>query len=170
MRARYVRFLLMIATSTVVMYALTYSNVFDVAHIRFSAERGYMAVVMGCAMAIVMMAFMWHMYPVVRANVAIIGSAAVLGVLAFLGSQTQAFVGDVAYMDGMIPHHSIAILTSERATLLDLRVQDLAQEISDTQVREIKEMSWLVDDIESNGPATTLQDAAARPVPSFVAN
>jgi len=160
----------MIVTSTLVMYALTYTNVFDVAHIRFSEERVYMAVIMGSAMAIVMMGFMWHMYPSVRANALIMGSAATLGVLAFVGSQTQAFVGDVAYMDGMIPHHSIAILTSERATLIDLRVQELAQGIRDTQVREIKEMTWLVEDIGANGLATTPEEAAARPVPSFGSN
>lgn len=170
MRARYARFLLMIATSTVVMYALTYSNVFDIAHIRVSEERAYMAIVMGCAMAIVMLAFMWQMYPSIRANAAIMGCAAVLGLLAFFGSQTQAFIGDVGYMDGMIPHHSIAILTSERATLRDVRVQELAKGISDTQVREIKEMTWLVNDITVNGLATTAEAAAARPVPSFDSN
>jgi hypothetical protein len=167
LRDRYVRFVVMILTSTLVMYVLTYTNVFDVAHIRISGERGYMAVVMGAAMAIVMMGFMWRMYPNVRINLAIVGTAALLGVGAFVGSQTQAFIGDVAYMNAMIPHHSIAILTSERATIRDLRVQALAQGISDTQVREIAEMKWLVDDISANGLATTREEAAARPVPDF---
>jgi uncharacterized protein (DUF305 family) len=167
MRSRYIRFVAMIVTSTAVMYALTYTNVFDIAHIRVSEERAYMAIVMGSAMAIVMMAFMWHMYPSRRLNAGIMAGAAVLGVLAFVGSQTQAFVDDTAYMNAMIPHHSIAILTSERAGIEDLRVRDLAQGISDTQVREIKEMSWLVDDIAAHGKATTTDAAAARPVPEF---
>jgi hypothetical protein len=37
-------------------------------------------------------------------------------------------------------------------------------------VREIREMSWLVDDIRSNGLVTTPDDAAAVPVPSFDSN
>lgn len=167
MTGMYLRFGAMIATSTIVMYLLTYVNVFDIAHIRVSEERMYMALVMGSGMAIVMLGWMWGMYRDVRINVAIIIGALVLGVAAFLGSQLQAFVDDTAYMKAMIPHHSIAILTSERAGIRDVRVRELANEISDAQVREIAEMEWLIEDIEENGLATTQAEAAARPVPDF---
>jgi hypothetical protein len=75
----YVRFAGMIATSTVVMFVLTYTNVFDLAHIHFSQERLYMAIVMGAAMAIVMLAWMWKMHPDPRVNVGIIAGALVEG-------------------------------------------------------------------------------------------
>ena len=39
----YLRFGLMIATSTVVMFVLTYTNAFSIDHIRWSEERLYMA-------------------------------------------------------------------------------------------------------------------------------
>ena len=168
-RRPYLRFAGMIATSTVVMFALTYTNVFDIAHVHFSQERMYMAVLMGSAMAIVMMAWMWKMHPDGRRNVAIVGAAAVIGIAAFLFSQTQALVSDVNYMRGMIPHHSIAILTSERAGIVDVRVRALADKIIEAQRREIAEMEWLIRDIQQNGPATTETDAAARPVPTFEA-
>ena len=75
----YGRFGAMIAVSTVVMFGLMYLNVFDVAHIAFSQTRMWMALIMGGAMAIVMLAFMWSMYPNRRVNVAIlIGGASVL--------------------------------------------------------------------------------------------
>ena len=99
----YVRFGGMVATSTLVMFVLTYTNVFDVAHINFSQERLYMAIVMGSAMAIVMMAWMWKMHPDRRRNIAIIAGAAVIGIAAFLFSQTQALVYDANYMRAMIP-------------------------------------------------------------------
>ena len=67
----------------------------------------------------------------------------------------------------MIPHHSIAILTSERAHIEDVRVRELADGIIDAQRREIKEMEWLIADIEANGKATTQAEAAQRPVPNF---
>jgi len=157
----------MIATSTLVMFVLTYTNVFDVAHIHFSQERLYMAVLMGSAMAIVMLGWMWKMYPDRQRNLAIVGGAVVLGIAAFLFSQTQAFVGDVGYMRAMIPHHSIAILTSERAGITDVRVRALADGIIEAQRREIAEMEWLIRDIDANGPAQTAAEAARRPVPSF---
>jgi uncharacterized protein (DUF305 family) len=67
----------------------------------------------------------------------------------------------------MIPHHSIAILTSERANIDDVRVRELADEIIRAQRREIKEMEWLIDDIAANGTAENQAEAETRPVPDF---
>ena len=67
----------------------------------------------------------------------------------------------------MIPHHSIAILTSERAEIDDVRVRELANEIIEAQRREIAEMEWLIQDIKDNGKAATQAEANARPVPDF---
>jgi hypothetical protein len=166
----YLRFGAMIATSTVVMYLLTYLNVFDVAHIHFSEERLYMALTMGGAMGVVMMAWMWGMYANRRWNIAIIAGSVLLAIVATFLSQSQILVGDGNYMRGMIPHHSIAILTSERAGIRDVRVRHLADEIIEAQRREIAEMEWLLQDIAENGNATTAGEAAERPVPSFPAS
>ncbi len=67
----------------------------------------------------------------------------------------------------MIPHHSIAILTSERASIEDKRVRELADGIIKAQRREIKEMKWLINDIRKNGKAISEAEAAARPMPKF---
>jgi FlaA1/EpsC-like NDP-sugar epimerase len=164
----YLRFAAMIATSTVVMLALTYTNVYVADHIRFSEERVYMALLMGAAMAIVMLGFMWSpMYANTRVNIAIVVGALLLGTVALLLSRTQVLVGDQNYMRGMIPHHSIAILTSERAGIEDVRVQQLAQEIIEAQRREIAEMDWLIADIAENGLAQTSEQAQERPVPQL---
>jgi uncharacterized protein (DUF305 family) len=66
--------------------------------------------------------------------------------------RSQATVDDVAYMRAMIPHHSIAIMTSERAGIADPRVRKLADTIGATQRREIAEMEALIADIEAHGP------------------
>ncbi len=164
----YLRFGLMIATSTVVMFGLTYTNAFSADHVRFSEERVYMALLMGAAMALIMLAFMWGMmYRNRVVNVGIVLGAIVLGGTALYLSRSQALVDDESYMKAMIPHHSIAILTSERAGIEDVRVRELADGIAATQRKEIKEMDWLVQDIEENGPATTKEEADARPVPDF---
>jgi hypothetical protein len=167
---KYLRFGAMIATSTMVMYALTYTNVFAIEHIRFSEERVYMALLMGSAMGIVMLFFMRSMYPDRKVNIAIVVGALALGGVALLLSQSQALVADRAYMMGMIPHHSIAILTSERAGIRDVRVQELADEIIVAQRREIAEMDWLIADIEAHGLATTQTEALDRPLPNFDAS
>ena len=87
--------------------------------------------------------------------------------MALFLSRSQLFVDDEAYMNGMIPHHSIAILTSERADIDDVRVRKLADDIIKAQRKEIKEMEWLLNDIADNGEATTEAEAAERPVPPF---
>lgn len=134
----------------------------------FSEERVYMAILMGSAMALIMLGFMWGMmYKNVEVNVAIIVAALVMGGSALWLSRSQTFVQDESYMKGMIPHHSIAILTSERADIDDVRVRELADGIIRAQRKEIKEMDWLIEDIEKNGPATTQKEADQRPVPSF---
>ncbi len=46
----------------------------------------------------------------------------------------------------MIPHHSIAILTSENAQLSDPRVKDLAKGIIDAQRAEIAAMKQYLQD------------------------
>jgi hypothetical protein len=167
----YGRFAAMILTSTTVMFLLTYTNVYVADHIRWSEERFYMVLLMGAAMAIVMLGFMWgKMYRAIRINIAIVALALVVGVLALWLSRSQTFVDDKDYMSGMIPHHSIAILTSERAGIEDVRVRELADAIIQAQREEIAEMDWLIRDIEQNGPATDQEQADQRPVPEFSTN
>lgn len=76
----------------------------------------------------------------------IAGSIALFAISLFL-VRTQTLVDDADYMEAMIPHHSIAILTSERAEITDPRVRALADEIIATQRREISEMKRLLEDL-----------------------
>ncbi len=158
----------MIATSTVVMFFLTYLNSYQILdHARFSQTRMFMSLLMGGSMMIIMLAFMLGMYKNAQANWAIFIGAGLLMVLALWLVRSQVTVGDVAYMKAMIPHHSIAILTSERSGIEDVRVRELADGIIEAQRREISEMDWLINDIQANGLATTPEEASARPVPEF---
>lgn len=144
----YTRFLTMISTSTIIMYGLMYLNTFSLDHVYFSETRAYMALYMGAVMTVVMLAFMWGMYKNTFANVGII----LVATLVFAGSlfavRSQNPIADVTWMKAMIPHHSIAILTSSRANLSDPRVQALANEIIEAQRREIDEMQRLIAELE----------------------
>lgn len=145
----YAKFGAMIATSTVVMLGLMYLNTYALDHIFFSETRAYMAVVMGTAMAIIMLTFMGKMYTDRKKNIGIFVGSVVVFALALWLVRSQATVDDVSYMRAMIPHHSIAILTSSRANISDPRVRKLADEIIEAQRREIAEMKALIDDLES---------------------
>ena len=144
----YQRFGAMIATSTVVMLGLMYLTTYQLSHVFFSETRTYMALVMGATMALVMLGFMWGMYADRRLNIGIVGASVVVFAVALWLVRSQATVDDVSYMRAMIPHHSIAILTSERAGITDPRVRELADTIIDAQRREIDEMTALIDELE----------------------
>ena len=150
MQGSYLRFSAMVATSTIVMLGLMYLNTYQLDHVRWSETRAYMALVMGGSMAIVMLSFMLGMYTDRRKNIGIyIGSIAVFAVALYL-VRSQETVQQVSYMKAMIPHHSIAILTSERAEITDPRVRELADEIIKAQRREIREMEALILELEGN--------------------
>lgn len=163
----YVRFIAMIITAMAAMYALTYANIYTLDHVRWSEERLFMVLIMGGSMALIMLGFMWGMLTNLKLNAAIFAAAAVVIALGAFLVRTETTVQDRSYMSAMIPHHSIAILTSEHSEIQDVRVCELAVGIIDAQRREIREMSWLIDDVSENGPATTQEAAAERPVPSF---
>jgi Domain of unknown function (DUF305) len=166
----YRRFGLMIATSATVMFGLMYLNTYAVAHVHWSETRFFMTLIMAASMAVIMLSFMLNMYQDSRKNLAIFVGSGLLFVAALLLVRSQATVGDQSYMRAMIPHHSIAIMTSETAGIEDVRVRQLANDILKAQKVEIAEMEWLIDDISRNGKATTPEEAAARPVPEFSSN
>lgn len=145
------RFAAMILTSTVIMVFLMYQLVYRIDHATFSLNRLIASLVMGCVMAIVMLGFMWSMYQGMRTKVAVLVVAALLGILLLGINRTQALVGDVAFMQAMIPHHSIAINNARKAHISDPRVRTLADGIIESQVREIREMKLLIEDIGRNG-------------------
>ena len=72
--------------------------------------------------------------------------------------RSQETVYDVSYMQAMIPHHSIAIMTSERAHIRDSRIRQLADKIIEAQVREIAEMKALIADLKRNSPSRDAGD------------
>ncbi len=163
----YKRFMAMVGTSTAIMFGLMYLNTYELDHVYWSETRFWMTFVMGAVMAVVMLLFMWGMYKNSAKNWIIIATA----IAVFAGSlflvRSQNTVYDSEWMSAMIPHHSIAIMTSERANISDVRVRKLADEIIKAQRREIKEMEWLIDDIAANGEVKSEAEASARAVPPF---
>ncbi len=164
----YLKFFAMITTSMVAMFFLMYTHSYQVLdHFWFSETRLFMTVIMGGSMILIMLLFMLNMYKKRNVNIAII----LLGIVFIAGGiglvRSQVTVTGVDYMEGMIPHHSIAILTSERAQIKDIRVRELADEIVKAQRREIMEMEWLINDIKENGVVLSEEEKMKRPLPQF---
>jgi FlaA1/EpsC-like NDP-sugar epimerase len=148
MDKNYKKFFGMIITAAVFMFIVMYLNTYVYGHVFFSETRLYMTILSTSVMAVVMLSFMLHMLKNKKINIGIV----IVSVLVFISSLTlmrsQTTIDDVDYMEGMIPHHSIAILTSKRAKIEDPRVRKLADDIIKAQEREIAEMKNLIEDLE----------------------
>ncbi|OKH39795.1 DUF305 domain-containing protein [[Phormidium ambiguum] IAM M-71] len=145
------RFAAMIAASTFIMFFLMYQLIYSLDHAMFSVNRLVASLVMGCVMTVVMLSFMWSMYRGVGIKIAVLGLATALGLILLSVNRNQALIADVNFMKSMIPHHSIAINNARKASISDPRVRKLADEIIESQVREIVVMQSLLDDIARNG-------------------
>lgn len=145
------KFAAMIAASVIAMFFLMYQLIYSWDHATFSMNRLVSSFVMGTVMTLIMLGFMWKMYKGMATKVAVAVAALVLGIILLTINRDQTLIGDEDFMKSMIPHHSIAINNARKSDIRDPRVKRLADEIIESQVREIAEMKWLLDDIDRNG-------------------
>ncbi|MCM4156629.1 DUF305 domain-containing protein [Gramella sp. AN32] len=146
----YGNFFLMLGLSFVAMYITMYLNTYEWDHVYFSLTRFYMVCLGIAAMAVIMLSLMLKMYKNRKKNIAIYVGSLVLFVAALgLVRAQRPIIGDVLYMKAMIPHHSIAILTSKRADLQDPETKKLAEEIIEAQKREIAQMRKIIYRLEN---------------------
>jgi len=149
-KGSYTKFVAMLAASFVAMYITMYLNTYQIDHVYFSLTRFYMSCLGIAAMAIIMFVAMRGMYQNKKKNIALVVGSIVLFVSALgLVRDQKSTVGDVLWMKAMIPHHSIAILTSERADIQDPEVKQLAEDIIKAQRKEIGEMKAMIKRLEN---------------------
>lgn len=150
-KGNYTKFILMLAASFLAMYITMYLNTYQMDHVYFSLTRFYMSCLGIAAMAIIMFVAMRKMYQNKKKNIAIVLGSIILFTSALGLVRAQApIIGDVLWMKAMIPHHSIAILTSKRADIKDPEVKKLAEDIIKAQEKEIAEMKAMIKRLENN--------------------
>ncbi len=146
----YSNFMLMLGLSFVAMYITMYLNTYEIDHVYFSLTRFYMSCLGIATMAVIMLSLMLKMYKNRKKNMTIYIGSLLLFVSALVLVRAQKpIVGDVLWMKAMIPHHSIAILTSERAAIDDPEVKKLAEAIIKAQRKEIGKMKAMIKRLES---------------------
>ena len=144
----YSKFMVMLLISFFIMYIVMFLNIDKLSHYHTSTTRVYMAILMVAPMAVYMMLMMGKMYPNKNINIGIIIVAIMVFIVTLLGLRTQTPISDVQYMKAMIPHHSSAILVSKNANLKDPEVRKLAEQIIQSQEKEIAEMNTLIEKLE----------------------
>ncbi|RNI31813.1 DUF305 domain-containing protein [Rufibacter immobilis] len=140
----YKQFLYMLTASFVIMYAVMFLNVDQAEHIYLSVTRVYTTLLMVAPMAVVMLLMMRNMYEDKKLNIVIYTSSAIVFIGALLFLRNQVLVADEQYIKAMIPHHSSAIMVSQKANIKDPELKKLADEIIKSQVKEIAEMKAIL--------------------------
>ena len=111
-------------------YASTMNNLIDNwDDFRFSLNDFYMVGLMTGWMFFFMGLF------TLRIGKCVLGLVAVI--VFFILIRTQAFITEIQYLKGMIPHHSMAILMSKRLEKKPNSIQHLLDQIIQTQKKEI---------------------------------
>lgn len=149
-KSNYGKFAIMMGTSFIIMYAVMFLNadVFD--HVMLSHTRTYMTILMVAPMAFTMLLLMWGMYTNKKMNFIILGLSVIIFIIALVGLRQQTFIGDEQWMKAMIPHHSFAIMVSQKAHLKDPEAIKLAEEIIEAQEREIAKMKKMIYRLEQS--------------------
>lgn len=146
----YANLMLMLALSFVAMYITMYLNTYELDHTYFSLTRFYMSCLGIAAMAVIMLSLMRKMYKNRKKNISIyLGSLALFVTALVLVRSQRPVIGDVLWMKAMIPHHSIAILTSEQANIEDPEVKKLAEDIIKAQRKEIGQMKAMIERLQN---------------------
>lgn len=110
-----------------------------------SIGKAYMSIIMGIFMVLMEVGMHDHQYDVCSTNFYIALIAALL--LFIYLYRKQVAIKDKQYLEGMIEHHSMALLTSKEILTKtdDYNVAKLAKNIIQTQETEIKTMKSLLN-------------------------
>ncbi|WP_339717750.1 DUF305 domain-containing protein [Cyclobacterium amurskyense] len=146
----YLKFSAMMAVSFVIMYAVMFLNADLFDHVMLSTTRTYMTILMVAPMAVSMLLFMWGMYENKKVNFMILGTAVILFIATLTMLRNQTLIADVQWMKAMIPHHSSAIMVSQKAHLKDPEAQQLAKDIIEAQKKEIAQMKAMIKRLEES--------------------
>ena len=107
-------FFAMIATSIVTMFVLKYSALWELDHAFFSQTRMWMALMMGMAMIVIMLGFMWGMY---RSLATKIAEQVVQSVAVIVEDDHSGPLGDDPRSSG--PHHQTPLKCQGGRALYD---------------------------------------------------
>jgi cation transport ATPase len=144
----YRKLALMSFLSFVAMYFLMFSMINTIGNFTNNINMAYMAGLMVAPMVVFELIVMWSMYKDKKRNYMVIAGAIVAGILLFLFIRQQAIVGDRQFLRSMIPHHSGAILMCQQSSINDQEIQELCQEIIESQQQEIDQMKEIMERLE----------------------
>lgn len=144
MKSHYAMLALNLVLSTAIMYFVMFAMIDGTWDFFNNLNMFYMALMMVAPMAVLMLLMMRSMYSKIGLNLALYAGFTALFVLAFLGTRTQAGIGDAQFLRSMIPHHSGAILMCREAALEDPEIVALCRHIVEAQRREIDQMQSIL--------------------------
>lgn len=132
--------------SFIAMFITMYAMVAEWRHVYININKIYMALLMVAAMGIVNGLVMLKMYGSKSLRWTLFGASVIATVFITGIIRTQGLVGNQSFLRSMIPHHSSAILMCEQATITNTDIQELCEQIVQTQKEEIQIMKTMLSE------------------------
>ena len=127
-------------------FFMSYLMVYKPSDVRFSLGKFYLSCIMALTMGLLELIMMeFHGF---RCRTWYIPFFIALPIFIYL-YRNQVWIGERDYLNEMIEHHSMAVLTSEQQlqrTVLNEKTKQLAESISALQQKEIEYMKKLLDE------------------------
>lgn len=130
--------------STVIMYFVMFTMIWNTADLFHNLNTFYMALMMATPMGVLMLLFMGSMYGNAKLNAVLHGAFVLIFALSFYAMREQSLIGDRQFLRSMIPHHSGALLMCREAAIGDPEIRDLCVGIIESQAREIEQMKAIL--------------------------
>jgi hypothetical protein len=145
MRRPYLRFGATLLVSLGAMFVISLVQIDTIDHFYLNASNLYISLTGIGAMGLIMLVAMRGMFDDRRLTLATVAILVAVLVGGFLLARTESFVGDSAFLQSMIPHHSRAILVCQESELTDPEIISLCAAIVDTQLDEIRQMEQILE-------------------------
>lgn len=140
----YLRFGLTLAVSLMAMWLISLAQVRAIEHAYLNLSNLYIALTGVGAMGLIMFVAMRGMFQNVRKNVVTLAALVAVLVGGFTLARTEAFVGDRAFLESMIPHHSRALVVCQESQIVDAEIVALCDRIIQSQTEEIQQMQAIL--------------------------
>ena len=140
----YLRFGLTLTASLMAMWVISLAQVRSIEHAYLNLSNLYVALTGVGAMGLIMFVAMRGMFQNVRKNVVTFAALVAVTVGGFVLARTESFVGDRAFLESMIPHHSRALVVCQESHIGDPDVVALCDRIIQSQTEEIDQMQALL--------------------------
>lgn len=156
------RILMATLVTLVTLSVMFYLNYYAERNMWFFERNPLVAGGMGIATAVVFTGLLLSIITDRSQRLSLFVGSATIFTVAFYFTQPKHLLIDNQWMMPLVSEQNIDSLYQHEDAMRDVRVVEVAYQLSQAQEQSIQQLTHILEDIEQNGPATTQYEAANR--------